>query len=503
MAVETIRGIDYHDLPRAPKSPLSHREQARALRDLHTGSEMLRDAGGPVTRLTLAPRWVMKPVVVVTSPQGARDILGRRDGRVDKSFAHQEMRQLLGENLFDLDHERWLPRRRTLQPIFTKQHAAAFGGHMARAAETVAAGWRDGEQVNLDAECRQLILRALGRSVLGLDLGERAPAISAALCAALAHVANRGLGRPHAPEWLPTPARHRARAAGTALHRLAEETLEGCRGDPRRDAPLVQALAAVAQPGPRQALSDDEICHELVVFMVAGHDTSATALAYALWALGRNPAIQEKVRAEIDRLGTREPASEDVLRLGYTVQVVHEALRLCPPSAAISRVAMQDVAVDGYRVDAGTVLIVGLDAIHRDPALWDHPLTFDPDRFSSPNSTGRDRWQYLPFGAGPRSCIGDHFAVFGTALALATVIRHVEIESIDANFPALAPFTTIAAAPVRAWARARWQTSPRAVNNHPAVHRMLSTLQDRRPRHYSMEAPYFERARMEREIHRL
>ena len=96
------------------------------------------------------------------------------------------------------------------------------------------------------------------------------------------------------------------------------------------------------------------------------------------------------------------------------------------------------------------MLAVGIYALHRDPALWDHPLVFDPDRFSPENSAGRDRWQYLPFGAGPRSCIGDHFAMLEATLALATIIRRTEIQSIDADFPIIVPFTTVAAAPIRA-----------------------------------------------------
>ena len=116
---------------------------------------------------------------------------------------------------------------------------------------------------------------------------------------------------------------------------------------------------------------------------------------------------------------------------------------------------MRDIEVDGYRVEAGTMLDVGIYAMHRDPALWEHPLVFDPDRFSPENSDGRDRWQYLPFGAGPRSCIGDHFAMLEATLALATIIRRTEIRSLDDDFPLAMPFTTVAAAPIRARLRLR------------------------------------------------
>ena len=448
--VATAQITDVAALPLAPKNPLPYRQRLQALRVFHTGQERVRDAGGPVSRVSFGPKWLFPPVVVATSPKAARDVLGRKDAFVDKHIIHREMRQLLGENLFDLMHEEWLPRRRALQPVFTKQHVRAFGGHMSRAAQMVAAGWPDGAEVDLDAECRRLTLRALGRSVLGLDLDERADAVGEPLRVALTYIADRAVRPVRAPRWLPTPARRRANAARATLYHLADEILQACRSDPSRDAPLVRALVEATDPATGRALSDQDICNELIVFMLGGHDTTATTLAYALWALGGHRDLQDRVAAEVADIGDRELTPNDVPRLGYTVQVLHEALRLCPPAAAVARMAMRDIEVDGYRVEAGTMLGVGTYALHRDPALWDNPLAFDPDRFAPENSKGRDRWQFIPFGAGPRSCIGDHFAMLEATLALATIIRRAEILSLDHDFPLATPFTMVAAAPIRA-----------------------------------------------------
>lgn len=448
--VETVEKVALHTRPPVPMNPLPYRQQVQSLRAFHTGLETLRDAGGPVTRLKLTPKWLMPPVVVATSPQAARDILGRTGADIEKTRIHHEMRYLLGPNLFDLTNEPWLPRRRALQPIFTKQHVREFGGHMAHAAELVAASWLDGAEVDLDAECRRLTLRALGRSVLGLNLDERSAAVAEPLRVAVEYVTDRAMRPLRAPRWLPTPARRRARAASDTLHRLADEILQACRADPTRDAPLVHALIAATDPTTGRTLSDVEIRDELIVFMLAGHDTTATTLTYALWALGHHLDMQDNVRAEVALIGDRELTPEDVPRLGYTIQVLHEALRLCPPGAATARMVMQDIEVDGYRVEAGTMVVVGIYALHRDPGLWEHPLIFDPDRFTPQNSKGRDRWQYLPFGAGPRSCIGDHFAMLEATLALATIIRRTEIHSAGEDFPMIVPFTTVAAAPIRA-----------------------------------------------------
>jgi cytochrome P450 len=326
---------------------------------------------------------------------------------------------------------------------------------MAQAADIVADSWGDAAVVDLDRECRRLTLRALGRSVLGTDLGERADAIVEPLRTALGYVTARVTSPVRPPRWLPTPARRRARAAAATLRRLTAEVLQACRDDPTRDAPLVRAMIAATDPDTGRSLTDDEIRNELVVFMSAGHDTTATTLTYALWALGRHPDMQGKVRAETDAIGDQELTPDDVPRLRYTVQVLHEALRLCPPAPSIPRLITRDIEVDGYLVKAGTVCAIGVYAMHRDPALWDRPMEFDPDRFTPQNTKTRDRWQYIPFSAGPRTCIGDHFAMLEATLALATIIRRTEIRSLNDDFPLALPFTMVAAAPIRAQVNAR------------------------------------------------
>lgn len=189
--------------------------------------------------------------------------------------------------------------------------------------------------------------------------------------------------------------------------------------------------------------------------MLAGHDTTATALTYALWVLGHHRDVQDRVAAEAAAIGDRELTPADVSRLAYTVQVLHEALRLCPPAAGVGRLAVRDIAVDGFRVEKGSLVLVGIYALHRDPDLWPDPLVFDPDRFSPESVKGRYRWQFIPFAGGSRSCIGEHFARLETTLALATIVRSVEIRSVEGEFPIDVPFTTVAQEPIGARVVAR------------------------------------------------
>jgi len=453
--VETSIPAHVAEVPLAPRNPLPYRRQLKAIREIHTGQEVLRDAGGVVTRLKLGPAWLVPEVVIAMSPRAARDILSHTGTSVERAPVHDEVRYVLGASILTLQHGPWLPRRRALQPVFTKHNVRVFGGHMAQAAETITANWRDGRPIDLDAECRRLALRALGRAVLGIDLDERADMIAVPLRTALSYITARSTRPVKAPRWLPTPARHRARAATATLRRLAAEILRATRDDPTRDAPLVRAMLAATDPDTGRALTDAEICGELVVFMLAGHDTTATTLTYALWALGRHPDMQDKVYAEVAGIGDRELIPDDVPRLPYTVAVLHEALRLCPPAPSIPRLITADIEVDGYRVKAGTACAIGVYALHRDPSLWDRPQEFDPDRFSAEHAAGRDRWQYIPFSAGPRTCIGDHFAMLEATLALATIVRDVEILSLDRDFPLAVPFTMVAGAPIRAQVRRR------------------------------------------------
>jgi len=449
----TSEAIDVSSLPLTPKNPLPLRQLVKLVRRLDTGQEVIRDAGGPITRIAFGPKWLFPPIVAVMSPNAMRDVLSRSDASSERCIIHEEVQNMAGDSLFVLPNLQWRPRKRALQPVFTKQNVRNFGGHMSRAAQQFVDRWPDGGEVDLDTECRKVAMQSLGRSVLGIDLNERADTIARCMHVASSYTADRALRPIHAPRWLPTPARRKARAAVRAMREITDEMVHACREDPTRDAPLVQALIAATDPETGQHLSDDDISNDLLIFMLAGHDTTATALTYSLWILGHHPDIQARVAAEAAAIGDRELTPDDVPRLGYTVQVLHESLRLCPPAAGVGRLATRDIAVDGYRVEAGSLIAVGIYGLHHDPAIWPDPMAFDPDRFSPENVKARNRWEFLPFLGGGRPCIGEHFARLETTLAMATIVRALEIRSTDKEFRCEVPFTTVADGPI--WAEVR------------------------------------------------
>ena len=444
-----VGSVDSPAMP--PVAPMRFRERLDAVRNYHTGPAEVRDLAGHVVRVPLGPRPIAPSIVLITSPQGAHDVLaGSGNDTMDKGAQIHRETRLMGDNVFNLPHQSWKPQRRTLQPLLTKQHVATFAGHMATAADERASSWAEGDRLDLDQQMRALTLRVLGRSLFGMDLDEHAPDLAPSIRQSLNYITNRGVSPVRAPRWLPTPARHRFRTALADIHAVIDAAIAGCQADPDRDCELVRLLLTARDPETGRALTRDEVGSNLAVFLIAGHDTTSTTLTYALWALGHHPDLQDRVAAEAGELGNRPLTVDDVPALRFTVQVIHEALRLCPPAPAIARLATRDTVVDGFQIEKGTTLIVGTYALHRDPDLWDAPETFDPDRFSLDRSRGRDRWQFLPFGAGARSCIGDHFAMLEATLGLASLIRCRRLTSLEPDFPLALPFTMTAGGPIPA-----------------------------------------------------
>jgi cytochrome P450 len=446
-----VTGLDAHAAPPPPVIDLPYRQRLRLMREFHVGGEVARRTGA-VAELKLAPAWLRPPrIVFVTSPRGAHDVLSGYDGTFDKEqIVHVQGRLLAGPNLFNLPHQPWQARRRAVQPVFTKRNVAGYAGHIDAVARSSVDDWIQRRDIDLDRATRRMTLEVLGRSVFGMDLGALADEIAPHVHRYISYPTRRAMQPVRAPAWWPTARRARFRVALAALRELGAEAVRRARSGPADSAPLVRRLLDATDPETGRHLPDTAVVDDLITFLIAGHDTTATTLAHALWQLARNPALQERVADEAGRFGDRPLTVDDVRDLPFTGQVLCETLRLCPAAAAVGRLAMRDAVVDGYRVEAGVNVIVASYAIQRDPTLWADPLRFDPDRFAPARVKAIDRWQYLPFGAGPRSCIGDHFATLEATLALATVVRRARFVSDQPDFPVAVPFTLVAAGPVRA-----------------------------------------------------
>ncbi|WP_406551270.1 cytochrome P450 [Streptomyces sp. YS-3] len=210
------------------------------------------------------------------------------------------------------------------------------------------------------------------------------------------------------------------------------------------------SLLAAAGNEEDGTLDADEVREQVLIFLLAGHETTAKSMAFTLHLLARHPGEQSRIRAEIIRvLGDRMPTDTDLGRLPRLTQAFKEAMRLYPPGPVLARRAVEATEIAGSALPAGANVIVAPWVTHRDPDLWENPERFDPDRFSPEREAERHRYAWFPFGGGPRTCIGQHFAMLESVLGLAVLLRSHELEAIDEVVPVAADITLQATGPAR------------------------------------------------------
>jgi cytochrome P450 len=371
------------------------------------------------------------PVLLVNDPDGVRRVLIENPRGYSKATVqYGALSAVTGAGLLTADGEEWRHRRRIVQPAF--HHA----GLDSVAEQAVAAGRRllqrwadlpDGSDVDVDAACMQATLEVLGRTLFDADLAADGERIVAAVHDALQVVVERA--RTPRPTWLPLPSRRRLGRAVATLDETCARVVRARRerGLGSDDDLLGLLLRSADEHG---GLTPHQVRDELVTLVIAGHETVATALSWTFQLLAEHPEVQAQVHAEVDTaLGGRQATWPDLPALSRTRQVVDEALRLYPPAWIVTRRALGDDVVAGVEVPAGSLVIISPWLLHRRPQAWPDPLRFDPDRFPSPRDSA-PRGDYLPFGAGPRLCIGRDFALVETVLALATVLADVRLDPV-------------------------------------------------------------------------
>lgn len=351
---------------------------------------------------------------VLTRPEHAEHLLVSGHANFRKSFTIRTIRAFLGDGLLTSDGEVWQRHRRLVQPVFAHRHVAGFAAHMVDAAARRAAGWRDGGVVDVAAEMRAVTLDVVGCALFGSELREDAGRIGRDL-SALQRGALVGVFLPVRSERaVRTLAGVSPGVGSAALHLdgLVQRIVTARRAAPPHTEPrdLLDLLLG-------SGLDDGEIRDEVMTLLLAGHETTAAALAWALVLLSRHPEARERLEDEADH----EPDGVDVDQLPWTHAVVSETLRLYPPAWRLTRDAIADDDVVGVPVSAGSTVSVPPYLLHRNPQVWTDPEAFLPQRFLSPPDL--PRCAYLPFGAGRRTCVGSGFALLEATLVLATIAR--------------------------------------------------------------------------------
>jgi cytochrome P450 len=390
-------------------------------------------------------------IVFSCEPTSAREILTDSQRFVKRSPVYDEMSAALGEGLLTSEGETWRGQRRTLQPLFTRKRIDQYTEAFLTATEVVSDGWEGRRTIELVDEMEKVTLGSVSRALFGTDATAEVAPIVTATDRMSEITVRRGMSPVAAPRWVPTPGNLRIRRLEDDLRgrtaRIVEEA--AARSEGRDD--LVARLLEARDPETGAALDRQEILEQALVFLLAGYDTTSTALAFTLHELGARPALQDAVRAEIAAtVGDRRPTAEDAAALELTQRCLFEGMRLHPPAYITSRTATVDTTIDGWDIPAGTVVTPVFAELHRNEAYWPEPERFDPDRFLPAAVRQRDRYAYLPFGGGPRSCIGEHFAVLEATLALAVLLRRWQVTTTGAPVPMRHGITQRSDAPVRA-----------------------------------------------------
>ncbi len=384
--------------------------------------DVAREHGG-VSRIRVGPA----SMYLIGDGDLIVEMIARRAGELRKSSRTRwGLGGHLGDGLVTLEGAQHRRHRRLVQPVMHTQSIAAQAGTMVDLAVARAEAWADGSTVDMLREMQDLTLRIVCAALFHVDTPEETERFVDAVhdfAASLNVVLRRAFP---IPAWLPTSGKRVQARTVRAVDELAHDLIRRRRRSPGSDLLSLLVLARDSDGG--AALSDVEIRDELMTMFFAGHETSAAALTWALYLLAAHPSVADDLRSEIEALGADRVGLADLPRLPLLGQVVAETLRLYPPVWVFDRSPLRDLDVGGYRIPRGANILLSPWVVHRDPRVWEAPDEFRPSRFAD---RAQLRGTYLPFGDGPRQCVGNRFAEAEIALVLATLLHRVSLSRVD------------------------------------------------------------------------
>lgn len=390
-------------------------------------------------------RFLHRHYLLLTGAESMQHALVSHPERYDKSPNYDGLKIVLGRGLLTSEGAFWKRQRRLMQPAFHKHALAGFVETMAETTVEALARWtlRPGVSFDLHAELMRLTFRIVGLTLLSRDLDGEAKVVGDALAVGLHWASDHVEAVVRIPPWVPTPSNLRFGKAKRTLDRLVLRLIADRRvaaSDPARRRDLLDMLlAATDAEDDARGMDDEQIKHELLTLILAGHETTANALTFLYYAISSRPDVQAKIRAEVDAvLGERQvPAVADLKGLEYVTCVIEEAMRLYPPAWIFERQANQDDVICGVPVRKGTIVMFSPYVLHRSARHWDDPERFDPERFRPEKKNRIGKHVYMPFGAGHRFCIGNNFAMMEMQLIVAILARRVRFEVEPGYVPKL------------------------------------------------------------------
>lgn len=358
---------------------------------------------------------------LINNPDLIKHVLQDNHHNYSKNtIQYNSLAAITGHGLLTSDGPQWLRNRRLAQPAFARPRLSNLDGVVLPAVEAMLARWRSHPgPLDIDSEMMKVTLEVVGKALFSIDLSREAQKLTAAVLTALDYIVGKARNPLGPPLWVPTAHNRRFKAAlrtlDDAVFGLMNQRRAG--GDPGDD--LLGMLLQARDEQTGQPMEDTQIRDEIITLLIAGHETVASALTWSWYLLSRSPECAQQLRDEVDSvLGERSPVFADLPDLPYTARVFNEALRLYPPAWIITRQSLAEDRLGDYAIPARSLVIISPYTLHRRPDLWPDPETFDPGRFAG---SAPPRFAYIPFGGGPRICIGNHFAQVEAALILARV----------------------------------------------------------------------------------
>jgi cytochrome P450 len=381
----------------------------------------------PITAIKVGTRRMF----IANDPAFAKHVLLDNAGNYHKTpVARRLLAPALGQGLLTAEDETWKRHRQFVTPMFAPRRIAALGADMVDETTRYLAQWQalDGAPFDLTQAMAAVTLRIITRTMFSAESEDETANIAENMDRYQRILRPSVLDFIGAPEWVPRPGTRAAQQIGDELTATITRMIARRRASGQdRDDLLGLLLAAVD----RGDLNAREIRDEIATVFTAGHETTAVTLSWLFYLLDRRPEVEARLIAEIDTvLGGRPATSADIERLPYARMVIDETMRLYPPAHSMTRFALGPDRLGDTVIPARSVVVVSPWLIHRNPALWPDPERFDPERFSPSRSEGRPRYSFIPFGAGPRICLGAGFAITEAVLVLATILQHWQLRLV-------------------------------------------------------------------------
>jgi cytochrome P450 len=359
-------------------------------------------------------------------PSDVHHVLVDRNKSYVKSKNYRGLKIVVGDGLLTTEGDVWRKKRKLSQPAFHRQHLARFAQMMATDTRSMLDRWATlgGGAIDVHAEMMRLTFRVVGRTLFNTDVDSDARAVGDALKEALTWMDAYVESLFHLPPWVPTPDNLRFARAMRTLDALVHRIIDERRVRPGDGADLLGMLMSVKDEDTGEGMTNHQLRDEVMTLVLAGHETTANALSWTFYLLSQHPDAARALQAEVAAvLGGRDPELGDLSKLTYTKMVIEEALRLYPPAWVFEREALEDDEIGGYLIQKGAIVGVSPWSIHRSPKLWEDPERFDPLRFLPERVAARHKFAYLPFGGGPRLCIGNAFAMMEAQIIVAMVAQ--------------------------------------------------------------------------------